>query len=86
MLHWNQSNALVTEEHLMKEPNPMLTPLQVATELSMSRDAIYDLIESGDLPAIDVSRKERAAYRIERADFEAFKAARRVTTLKAVGQ
>lgn len=62
----------------------MLTISDISKEAKVSHDTVRAWIRSGDLPAIDVSRSryERARYRIEPADWEAFKRKSRVPAKK----
>lgn len=56
----------------------MLTTAEVAQLLGVSSHTITRLINTGKLPAINVSTGRRASYRVEPADVEAFKEQRAV--------
>jgi hypothetical protein len=66
---------------------PFLTPAQVGAELSLSLSAVYNLIRSGDLKAIDVGPRSaggrKAHYRIRRQWLDEFILARRHQPLYA---
>jgi hypothetical protein len=55
-----------------------LTIAEVAAECKVTPDHVHDWIRTKQLPAFDASRfaNERASWRIERADLDAFKASR----------
>ena len=58
-----------------------LTPPQYAEELGVGADKVISFIKSGELKAIDISSKRgspRPRYLIDKADIEAFEAARAV--------
>ena len=58
-----------------------LTTKQVCERLNLNRNAVRDLIVSGQLKAIDVSKNPGigyAVYRVDEADLLAFEAAREI--------
>ena len=57
----------------------MLTPKEVAEELGVDPDAIYEWIAKGELPAEDLGRRSVPRWRITRAALEDFLARRRAT-------
>ncbi len=62
-----------------------LNPADVAERLSISVRLVRDLITSGTLPAVDVSRpgSRKARYRVSEADITVFEARRVVKTAAA---
>ncbi len=70
----------MTESNHNQTAPAYLRPQQVKQELQISLSAVYNLIRSGDLEAIDVapsrSRQGHPHYRIPRASLEAFLARR----------
>lgn len=69
--------AAATQLALAGDDN--LTPRQVAERYRMDVDKVYDMIRSGQLPAVDVSSRpgsRKPRYRIRRQDLEAFEASR----------
>ena len=57
--------------------NDLMTVDEVAKELRVSARKVYQLIQSGDLPAMNIGAGDRKIFRIERADYEAFLKSRR---------
>ncbi len=57
----------------------MLTPREVADELRVDTDAVYDWIASGEIEAEDMGRASQRRWRISRAALAAFRERRRAT-------
>jgi excisionase family DNA binding protein len=60
-----------------------LTIREVCAELRLSRNTVYALIQTGQLPAF---RAGKQRYRIEAADLRRYKEARRAGTGESAGQ
>lgn len=58
----------------------MLTPKEVAEELGVDPDAIYEWIANGELEAEDLGRRSVPRWRITRVALEGFRARRRRPT------
>ena len=51
---------------------PLLSPVEVAVRLGVSRDVVYDLIRSGDLASVRVGTGKRQLHRITPEELERF--------------
>ena len=56
---------------------------EVATYFDVALSTIYQVIESGDLPAIAIGRGSKKALRVHEDDFRAFEARCRVQPIAA---
>jgi len=76
---------------MAKPDNPgiteYLTPAAVAAELSVSQSAVYSLIRSGDLPAVNLAptgrTRKQGFWRVPRRGLEAFLSSRTVVPTPA---
>lgn len=57
--------------------NDLMTVDEVAKELRVNARKVYQLIQSGELIAMNIGTTERKIFRIHRADLEAFLRSRR---------
>jgi len=60
---------------------PLLTVKEVQRHLSLSRSSVYNLIETGNLPAVRIG----SSVRVTRGDLWKFIETRRVSTAEASG-
>lgn len=51
---------------------PLLTPKEVAARLGVTVETVWHYIQTGVLPAFDLSMGTRPTYRIQPADLENF--------------
>ncbi len=51
----------------------LLTPGQVQEYLGCGKNLVYDLIQTGRLPALNISTSTRPSWRIRRGDLEALR-------------
>lgn len=57
--------------------NDLMTVDEVAKELRVNARKVYQLIQSGELIAMNIGTTERKIFRIYRSDLEAFLRSRR---------
>jgi len=56
------------EKSYINNPSPLLKPVEVARRLSISRELVYRLIQTGSLPSVRFNR----TVRVQDSDLEAF--------------
>ena len=60
------------------DESELLTPTQVAARLKISRMTVVRLVQSGELPAVNVGTRLKRFWRVDVADVERYKRRNRV--------